>query len=79
MSSFERYFYFNIGKKIRYYREGSGLTQEQLSQILGVNEKYIGHIERCERFVSTKMLIKIMEFFKVQPFEFFNFDKQHDF
>ncbi len=73
MSSFEQYFYKNVGKQLRYYRQLRGFTQEKLSEILGMNDKYIGHVERCERKISTKMLIQIMEFFQIKPRDFFNF------
>lgn len=73
MSSFEKYFYKNIGAKIRFYREKYGLSQEDLSSILGKNIKYIGHIERCERYISNKMLIKLLELWKLQPEEFYKF------
>lgn len=79
MSSFEDYFYKNIGKKIRFYREKEGLTQEQLSEMLGLNIKYIGHIERCERYISNKTLVRLMEMWKLQPEEFYKFDLKYDF
>ena len=74
MSSFEDYYYKNVAKKIRFYRENNSLTQEELSDIIGKNIKYIGHIERCERYISNKMLIKLIEYFKIQPEDFFKFD-----
>ncbi len=77
MSSFDKYFYKEIGIKIRKYRKEKGLTQEQLSEILGLNYKYIGHIERCERYVSVKVLIQIINYFQVQPSEFFSFNTQY--
>ena len=49
MSSFEDYYYKNIAEQIRKYRLKNGLTQEELSDMLSKNLKYIGHIERCER------------------------------
>lgn len=76
MSSFENYFYQNIGDRIKKYRESQGYTQEELSELLGKNLKYIGHIERCERRVSTFMLMRILEIFKVAPSEFFEFEQQ---
>ncbi len=79
MSSFESYFYKNIREKIRFYRVKNGLTQEKLSEILDMNPKYIGHIERCERVISTKSLIKLIEFFELQPEEFFNFEEKYKF
>lgn len=74
MSSFEDYYYKNVAKKIRFYREKNSITQEELSDIIGKNIKYIGHIERCERYISNKMLIKLIEYFKIQPEDFFKFD-----
>ena len=65
-----------IGDKIAKYRKLKGYTQEQLSEILGKNLKYIGHIERCERKISTTKLIELIDFFKVQPVDFYNFDEK---
>lgn len=79
MSSFEEYYYKNIGKKVRCYRLSANYTQEQLSERLGVNQKYIGHIERCERFVSNKVLVKLLKTLKIQPKEFFDFDEEYKF
>lgn len=79
MSSFEDYYYSNIARRVRFYRIKSGLTQEALSDILGKNSKYIGHIERCERYISNKAVIKLMEFWNIQPAEFFNFDENFNF
>lgn len=79
MSSFENYFYENIGRKIRFYREKRGLTQEQLAELLHKNDKYIGHIERHERNISTKVLIKLLELWQLQPHEFFGFENKFKF
>ena len=79
MSSFEEYYFKNIGKKIRYYRLKIGYTQEELSELLGMNDKYIGHVERYERCISNKVLIRLLEVFKVQPKDFFQFDDDFNF
>ena len=76
MSSFEEYCLKNIGMQIRKYRKQYGYKQEELSQKFDLNEKYIGHVERCERDISLKSLIKIMAFFNIQPREFFNFENE---
>ncbi len=73
MSSFEDYFYKGIAGKIREIRIEKGLTQEKLSEMLSKNEKYIGHIERCERKMSNTMIIKLLDLWKLQPNDFFNF------
>ena len=73
MSSFEEYYYTNIALQIRKYRIKSGLTQEALSEMLSKNLKYLGHIERCERKISHKILIKLLDIWEIQPNEFFAF------
>ena len=73
MSSFEEYYYRNIAKQIRKYRLERQLSQEQLSEILCKNMKYIGHVERCERKISNTVLIKLLDILKLQPSEFFSF------
>lgn len=75
MSSFEDYYYKNIAKQVRKYREINGFTQEELSDKLSKNLKYIGHIERGERRMSNSMLIVFMETLKIQPSEFYAFEK----
>ena len=77
MSSFENYYYKSIAKKVRELRIKNNLTQEELSDILNKNLKYVGHIERCERKISNKILIKIMEIFKVLPQDFFHFERKY--
>lgn len=74
MSSFEKYFNDNIARQIRKYRLQRGFTQEQLSEMLSKNIKYVGHIERCERQISNKMLIKLLDTLQLQPSEFYSFD-----
>jgi len=79
MSTFKKYFYRNIGKKIRYYREKNGLTQEKLAEILNYNEKYIGHVERCERYISNIALVKLLELWQIQPEDFYKFETKYPF
>lgn len=71
---FEEYFYKNIALQIRKYRIERGLTQEQLSEMLSKNLKYIGHIERCERKISNTVLIEFMKLMQIQPSEFYVFE-----
>lgn len=78
MSSFEEYYYKNIAIRLRVFRKMNNLSQEKLSELIGKNMKYIGHIERCERKVSNTILAKILEMLKVQPSEFFQFDEIYE-
>ena len=65
MSSFMEETYKKIGQNVRIYRQKANISQEKLSEILGVNSKFIGHVERFERFISLKKLIEIAEFFDI--------------
>lgn len=78
MSSFDKYFQKNIAKQVRKYRTMNRLTQEQLSDMLRLNLKYIGHIERCERRMSHKAIITFLKVLQIQPSEFFSFEEPFD-
>ena len=71
MSSFQDCIYKTIGKNLRKYRKQAGLSQEKLSEILDVNSKFIGHVERFERYISLKKIIQLAEFFMIDVRDFF--------
>ncbi len=71
MSSFKEETYKTIGRNVKKYRLASNISQEKLSEILDVNSKFIGHVERFERFISLKKLIEIAEYFNVPVKNFF--------
>lgn len=71
MSSLKEETYRTIGKNVRKYRQSANLSQEKLSEILDVNSKFIGHVERFERFISLKKVIDLAEFFNVPVKSFF--------
>lgn len=51
--------YCSLGKRIREERLKLGLTQEKLSEEIGVTDAYIGKIERGERSLSLETLVRI--------------------
>ncbi len=71
MSSIQEETYRTIGRNIKKYRLAHNISQEKLSEILSVNSKFIGHVERFERFISLKKLIQIAEYFNVPVKNFF--------
>ena len=71
MSSLVEQTYRTIGKNVRKYRKQANISQEKLSEILDVNNKYIGHVERFERFISLKKLIELAEYFNIPVIKFF--------
>ena len=71
MSSLQEQTYRTIGKNVRKYRQLSNISQEKLSEVLDANSKFIGHVERVERFISLKKLIELAEYFNVPVKSFF--------
>lgn len=71
MSTLKDETYKTIGKNVRKYRLAKNISQEKLSEILNVNPKFIGHVERYERYISLKRLIELAEFFNVSVKSFF--------
>ena len=48
-----------VGRNLRAYREGKGLSQEAFADELGVHRTYMGGIERGERNLTLKSLERI--------------------
>ena len=68
---FEREIYINLGKNIRKFRQAKGFSQEKLSELLDANTKFIGHVERVERFISLKKLIQLSKILETPIEDFF--------
>ena len=60
-----------IGDAIRLHRKEAGLTQEKLGELVGLNWKYLGEIERGEKIISIEALLRISKAVKVPIKEFF--------
>lgn len=56
-----------FGKILREFRIKSGLTQEQLSEKLGISLKYISRIENGNNGVKTQTLIRYMDILGITP------------
>lgn len=57
----------NFGKLLREYRLKNNLTQEQLSEKLGISLKYISRIENGNNGVKTQTLINCMNILGITP------------
>ncbi|WP_127547448.1 helix-turn-helix domain-containing protein [Paenibacillus amylolyticus] len=49
-----------VGERIRKFRKAKGLTQQQLAELSGLDDAYIGSVERGERNFSIDTLEKIV-------------------
>ena len=72
MSSLKEQTYRTIGKNVRKYIQLANISQEKLSEILDANSKFIGHVERFERYISLKKLIELAEYFNIPVKNFFD-------
>ena len=63
--NFEDKVYKSIGDNIRKYRLQRGISQEKLSEQLNANLKFVGHVERFERYISLKKLIQISKILNI--------------
>ncbi|MCI8383550.1 MAG: helix-turn-helix transcriptional regulator [Clostridia bacterium] len=57
----------NFGKILREFRVKNKLTQEQLSEKLGISLKYISRIENGNNGVKTQTLINYMNILGINP------------
>jgi len=60
-----------IGNAIRSYRKEAELTQEKLAELVDLNPKYIGEVERGEKIISIEALLRIAEAVKIPMGAFF--------
>lgn len=65
-----------FGKRIKELRKQRNLTQEELSEKLGVFQKQIGNIETGTTFTTMANLTKLAEVFDVDIKDLFEFDHQ---
>ncbi|QFT89119.1 HTH-type transcriptional regulator SinR [Bacillus sp. THAF10] len=61
-----------IGARIRKIRKLRGLTQEILAERTGLQDSYIGGIERGARNISLQTLEKLIIGLEITPLFFFN-------
>ncbi len=58
-------------QNLRYYRKKCGLTQEALSEKIGLNPKYITNIEAQSKFPSAETIDAIATALGIKPAQLF--------
>jgi transcriptional regulator with XRE-family HTH domain len=67
-----------IGDKLRHFRTLRKMTQEQVSDELGLSESAYNKYETGESELTVSRLAEIAEIFKVKPHEILLYEKQQD-
>lgn len=62
-----------LGKRIKEIRKNKNLTQEQLSELVGIETSSLSGIESGRFFPSLHVLEKISQILEVELVEFFKF------
>ena len=60
-----------LGDKIRQYRKSKGLTQEQLAEQIGIDNKHLSRIEKNKHMPTYYVLKKLAQ---VLDFDIYNID-----
>jgi len=60
-----------IGSRIQEIRNKKGLTQDQLSEKVGISSKYLSSIERGKENPTLNTILKLTRSLDVKPDEFF--------
>jgi transcriptional regulator with XRE-family HTH domain len=60
----------SIGGAIRTHRKSAGLTQEKLAELVDLNPKYVGEVERGEKIISIEALLRIARTLKIPVHKF---------
>jgi transcriptional regulator with XRE-family HTH domain len=61
-----------FGRRVRVLRERSGLSQETLAAKAGIHRTYVGGVERGERNIGLKNIVRLAAALGVHPRELFN-------
>ena len=64
-----------FGKRVKELRKQKNITQEQLSEMLGVFQKQIGNIETGTTFTTMNNIEKLAQIFEVEIQDLFAFNQ----
>ena len=56
-----------FGENVKYYRKKAGLSQEQLAEKLDISPNHLSVIETGGKFVTYKLLEKMIYIFNIMP------------
>lgn len=69
---------FTMKNKVKIYRKGHGLTQEQLANIIGVSRQTIHSVEKGKFNPNIGLAFKLSQFFHISAEELFMIEENLD-
>ena len=60
-----------LGGRIVALRNAKGLSQERLAECIDINPRSLSDLESGKSMASAETFAKLMEFFNLEPYEFF--------
>ena len=63
---FRLYTAASVGPAIRYYREEAGLTQDQLSDMAGLNRTYLSNLEQGKETEQMRRILRVLKLLGVR-------------
>ena len=68
----------NFGKRIKYFRKLSGLTQEQLAEMIDLQPNSLGYVENGKNSLSFDKFEKLVDVLDVEAYQMFLFDNRDE-
>ncbi len=68
-------FYKKLGEKVYRLRKARKLSREKFAEIAGINDYYLGEIERGEKKASLDILFKISSTLELEIHDLINLNK----
>ena len=63
-----------LGQRIKSLRRVRGYTQERLAEIIDINSKYLGSVERGEENPTLDLFLRLAKGLQVDLYEIFQFE-----
>lgn len=64
-----------FGKKVKYLRLKADLSQEVLSEKMGISREHLSLVERGQRCLSLKKVFLLAHILNIETYELFKFNK----
>lgn len=58
-----------VGDNVRGYRERLDISQEKLAEYAEVHRTFIGQIERAEKTITIRSLLKLAVALRIEPYQ----------